>query len=98
MTYFIKQFAEAGSTDAVCPAASLGTATETKSIEGSDQDDNSTLLSIGMGTKTFTMSIEGIDQDPHGEWLMGSAITTLGTGTMTESVEGLDQDRANGFF
>lgn len=98
MTYFIKQFAETSQEIDARSSSALGTATATKSIEGSDQDDNSALFAASMGTKTFTASVEGTDQDPHGGWLMGSGTSAIGTGTATESIESLDQDRANNFF
>lgn len=98
MTCFIQQFAEQAKQSASYNPARLGTATATKSIEGSDQDDNSAFFTSSMGTRTSTASIEGVDQDPHSEWLMGSGTIVTGTGTATESIEGLDQDRANNFF
>jgi hypothetical protein len=98
MSYFIKQFAEVGSSTAMCNPAALGTATVTKSIEGSDQDNNSVLLNASMGTKICTATIEGMDQDAHGGRLFESGINAFGTGTATESIESLDQDKANNFF
>ena len=98
MTHFIKQFAETTKPNDPCDPTTLGTATVTKSIEGSDQDDDSAFFALSMGTKTATATIEGTDQDPNCGWLMGNGTTAIGTGTATESIESLDQDRANNFF
>lgn len=64
MNYFIRQYAEKGCpANAVC-SHSLGTATMTKTIEGSDQDMYSQ-EALPLGTMTITENIEGADQDRY---------------------------------